>query len=172
MPYALPNFFGMATPASPPSGLATLISCITLAVTVGITVWGRGQMKLFPLIIGTAVGYALCIGAGLAGADPLDRIMAAPVFALPDIRYLGVSFQAALLIPFCVAAIVTFVKSVGEFSICQRINDTEWKRPDMMNVRAGLFADGCANALGGLFRRGMGRPGPHRISGSPLSCLP
>jgi NCS2 family nucleobase:cation symporter-2 len=158
VPYALPNFFGMTSATSSPSAIATLISCITLAVTVAITVWGRGQMKLFPLIIGMAVGYILCIAAGLAGADPLGQIAAAPFFALPDFRYFGISFQAALIIPFCVAAIVTFVKSVGEFSICQRINDTEWKRTDMMNVRSGLFADGVANAVGGLCG-GMGQTG-------------
>jgi len=158
VPYALPNFFGMTSPTASPSAVATLISCITLGITVGITVWSKGHLKLFPLIVGMAVGYVLCIAAGLAGADPLGRIAASPIVALPDIRYFGVSFQVALLIPFCVAAIVTFVKSVGEFSICQRINDTEWKRPDMMNVRSGLFADGVANAIGGLCG-GMGQTG-------------
>lgn len=158
IPYALPYFFGMSGTGSSPSAPATAIAVITLAVTVGITVWGRGQIRLFPVIIGMVVGYALCIWAGLAGADPLGQIAASPIVALPDPQYFGVSFNPVLIIPFGVAAIVTFVKSVGEFSICQRINDTEWKRPDMMNIRSGLFADGLANCLGGLFG-GMGQTG-------------
>ncbi|MBP7716216.1 MAG: purine/pyrimidine permease [Methanoregulaceae archaeon] len=158
VPYALPHFFGMTATDPTPSGLATLISCITLAVIVGVTVWGRGHLKLFPLIIGMTVGYILCIASGLAGADPLGQIMASPIISFPDPQYFGVSFQSALIIPFCVAGLVTFVKSIGEFSICQRINDTEWKRPDMMNIRAGLFADGIASTIGGLIG-GMGQTG-------------
>lgn len=158
VPYALPNFFGISDLNPTPSAAATLISCITLAVTVGVTVWGRGQLKLFPLIVGMTVGYVLCIASGLAGMDPLGQIVASPIVAVPDIRYFGISFQPALLIPFFVAAIVTFVKSVGEFSICQRINDTEWKRLDMMNIKSGLFADGIASTIGGIFG-GMGQTG-------------
>jgi len=158
VPYALPNFFGMEGTGGTPSMTATAIAVVTLAVTVGITVWSKGQLKLFPVIVGMAVGYALCIAVGLAGADPLGRIMASPLVAFPDVRYFGLSFDPILIIPFAIAGIVTFVKSVGEFSICQRINDTEWKRPDMMNIRSGLFADGIASFFGGLFG-GMGQTG-------------
>lgn len=158
VPYALPNFFGMTGSATAPDLTVTAISIITLSVTVGVTVWGRGQLRLFPVIVGMAVGYALCIWTGLAGADPLGQIAASPLVALPDPRYFGLSFQPMLLIPFGIAAIVTFVKSVGEFSICQRINNTEWKRPDMKNIQSGLFADGIASFLGGLFG-GMGQTG-------------
>jgi NCS2 family nucleobase:cation symporter-2 len=158
VPYALPNFFGMTDVNSSPSAAATLVSCITLAIIVGVTIWGRGQLKLFPLLIGMTFGYLLCIATGLAGTDPLGRIVASPILSFPDTQYFGVSFQPALLIPFFIAGLVTFVKSVGEFSICQRINDTEWKRPDMMNVRSGLFADGIASTIGGLFG-GMGQTG-------------
>lgn len=158
VPYALPNFFGMSNADASPSLAATTISAITLAITVGITVWCKGQIRLFPVIIGMAAGYMLCIIAGLAGTDIPARIAASPFVAVPDFRYFGISFQAVLLIPFCIAALVTFVKSVGEFSICQRINDTDWKRSDMQNIRSGLFADGIASGIGG-FIGGMGQTG-------------
>ena len=158
VPFALPQFFGMTGGATSPDPTVTAISIITLAVTVGITVWGRGQIRLFPLIVGMAVGYVLCIVTGLAGADPLGQIAASPLVALPDPRYFGLSFQPVLMIPFGIAAIVTFVKSFGEFSICQRINNTEWKRPDMKNIQSGLFADGIASGIGGLVG-GMGQTG-------------
>ena len=158
VPYALPQFFGMTGSAPGPDLTVTAVSVITLTVTVGVTVWGRGQLRLFPVIIGMAVGYALCIAAGIAGADPLGQIASSPLVALPDPRYFGLSFQPVLLIPFGIAAIVTFVKSIGEFSICQRINTPDWVRPDMKNIRNGLFADGIATGLGGLFG-GMGQTG-------------
>jgi NCS2 family nucleobase:cation symporter-2 len=148
----------MSSPDATPSLAATAIAAATLAITVGITVWGRGQVRLFPVIIGMAAGDVLCILAGMAGNDIPARIVSSPLVAVPDFRYVGISFQAVLLIPFCIAALVTFVKSVGEFSICQRINDTGWKRPDMQNIRSGLFADGIASCIGGLLG-GMGQTG-------------
>jgi len=158
VPYALPQFFGMTGSATSPDLMVTAISIITLSVTVGVTIWAPGQLRLFPVIIGMAVGYALCIGTGLAGTDPLGQIASSPLVALPDPRYFGLSFKPVLLIPFGIAAIVTFVKSIGEFSICQRTNTTDWVRPDMKNIRNGLFADGIATGLGGLFG-GMGQTG-------------
>ncbi|PWR73722.1 solute carrier family 23 protein [Methanospirillum lacunae] len=158
IPYALPNFFGMSDVNSTPNPLATLIAIITLLVTVSVTVWGKGSLKLFPVIVGMAVGYALCISLGIAGNDPLGKIASSPLVALPNISYFGLSFKTELIIPFTIAALVTFVKSIGEFSICQRINNPEWKRPDMMNIRSGLFADGIASCIGGLLG-GMGQTG-------------
>jgi xanthine permease XanP len=158
VPYALPNFFGMTGTGSSPDTTATIISIITLAVTVGVTVWGRGQLRLFPVIVGMAVGYVLCLSVGLAGPDPVSRIAASPLVAFPDVNYFGLSFSPVLIVPFAIAGLVTFVKSVGEFSICQRINNTEWKRPDMMNIRSGLFADGIASCIGGLIG-GIGQTG-------------
>jgi len=158
IPYALPNFFGMSTVNSTPNPLATLIAIITLLVTVSVTVWGRGSLKLFPVIVGMVVGYVLCISLGIAGDDPVGKIASSPLVALPNISYFGLSFNVDLIIPFTIAALVTFVKSIGEFSICQRINNPEWKRPDMKNIRSGLFADGIASCIGGLLG-GMGQTG-------------
>lgn len=158
LPYALPQFFGITGSGTNPDPMVTAISIITLSVTVGVTVWARGQLQLFPVIIGMVVGYSLCIITGLAGEDPLGQIASSPLVALPDPQYFGLSFEPVLVIPFAIAAIVTFVKNIGEFSICQRINNPEWVRPDMKNIQNGLFADGVATGLGGLFG-GMGQTG-------------
>lgn len=158
IPFGLPRFFGMAGPSSAPSGIETMISICILAITIGITVWGRGQLRFIPLIIGMGTGYVLCLATGLIGPTEISQVLQSPLIALPDFHYWGISFDAVLLIPFTIAAITTFVKSVGEFSICQRINDPSWKRPDMINIRSGLFADGIASFLGGV-SGGMGQTG-------------
>ncbi len=157
VPYALPNFFGVTGQGSL-SVEATAISIATLAVTVGVTVWGRGKMTLFPVIIGMVFGYILCAAAGVITGNEIGTITSSSLIAVPDVRYFGLAFRPELLIPFGIAMLTTFVKDIGEFSMCQRINDTSWKRPDMMNVRAGLFSDGIASSIGGLIG-GMGQTG-------------
>lgn len=158
VPVGLPSFFGMSTYDAAPSGIDTAIAFVVLGLTIGITVWGRGQLRFIPLIVGMGAGYLLCLAAGLVSPEQVALVAAAPVVALPDLRYLGFAFDPVLLIPFFIAALTTFVKSVGEISICQRINDPSWKRPDMKNIRSGLFADGIASSIGGLFG-GMGQTG-------------
>jgi len=50
--------------------------------------------------------------------------------------------------------ICSSLKSVGDLTTCQKINDAEWKRPDMVNISKGILADalGCVagGALGGM----------------------
>jgi NCS2 family nucleobase:cation symporter-2 len=45
------------------------------------------------------------------------------------------------------------LKTVGDITTCQKINDTEWKRPDMKNISKGILADAvgdiASGALGG-----------------------
>lgn len=157
VPYALPNFFGIEGQGSL-NPEATLISIATLGVTVAITVWGRGRMTLFPVIIGMAFGYVICVLTGNVSSSEIGTITSSSLVAVPDTRYFGLAFQPELLIPFGIAMLTTFVKDIGEFSMCQRINDTSWKRPDMTNVRSGLLADGVASTLGGIIG-GMGQTG-------------
>src|SRR3954468_8539914 len=50
-----PRFLGYAG-GSGPDGTVTLVALITLAAMIAPTVWGKGKLKLYPLLIGLAVG--------------------------------------------------------------------------------------------------------------------
>jgi NCS2 family nucleobase:cation symporter-2 len=39
---------------------------------------------------------------------------------------------------------------VGDLTLCQRINDEDWKRTDMNSVSGGLFANGIGTSISGL----------------------
>lgn len=62
----------------------------------------------------------------------------------------GLSFQWALLPPFLIAALTASLKTVGDTTLCQKANDTGWKRTDMQSVSGGVFANGLGTALSGL----------------------
>jgi len=42
------------------------------------------------------------------------------------------------------------LKSVGDLSLCQKINDADWKRTDMKSVSGGIFAGAIGTGLSGL----------------------
>jgi len=55
-----------------------------------------------------------------------------------------------LLIPFFVIGIAATLKTVGDLTLCQKMNDTDWKRTDMDSVRGGVMANSLGTILSGL----------------------
>ena len=42
------------------------------------------------------------------------------------------------------------MKAVGTITVCQRMNDADWVRPDMRSITRGVLADGASTVLAGL----------------------
>jgi xanthine permease XanP len=59
------------------------------------------------------------------------------------------SFDAALAVPFAIACIAAAMKAVGTVTVCQRMNDADWVRPDMRSATRGVLADGASTMLAG-----------------------
>ncbi|MRR17818.1 MAG: xanthine permease [Deltaproteobacteria bacterium] len=150
IPVAVRNFLGITeqSPAINPGVVA--VSIITLGTMAAITIWSRGKLRLFSVIIGMVVGYIVSYLAGFLPAAHIQQIADKPWLALPDFRMLGWSFDASLVLPFLIASLSTSVKTIGNLTTCQKINDADWKRPDMTNIRKGLLADGFSVSLSGL----------------------
>jgi xanthine permease XanP len=127
-----------------------VVALSTLGVTVGLNVWGKGQPRLFCALIGMIVGYAAAAFTGLLTAEDLARLRALPIIAFPDIDRLSWSFAPALALPFAVSALVATVKSVAVVTVCQRINDADWVRPQMGSLSRGVLADGLGTSISGF----------------------
>src|SRR5215471_11888621 len=145
-----PRFLGFQN-GSGPHGAAPLIAAVTLAAMIAPTVWGKGKLKLYPLLIGLAVGSVLAYFLGAFQADRLEKILVAPIFSLPRRAQPGFVFQIDLLPAFLIATLASTLKSVGDLTLCQKINDADWKRTDMRSVSGGMFANGVGTFLSGLF---------------------
>jgi xanthine permease XanP len=143
------NLLGIG--ASRPVDLAEhIVAAVTLATMVGLSVWSRGTPRLFCALIGMVLGYIVAAVAGtLTGAD-LETVEMAPYFSVPNLAAYGWSWDAGLAIPFAVAALGTCIRGIGDITICQKINDDDWVRPNMRSVSGGVLANGLSNVLGGL----------------------
>ena len=51
--------------------------------------------------------------------------------------------------PFLLASLASSLKSVGDLTLCQKMNDAEWKRTEMKSVAGGLLAGSIATTLAG-----------------------
>ena len=130
------------------------VSCLTLIVMVGLNVWSKGKLKMFCVLISMGVGYAASYALGILTDEHLSNISQAPSLSFPLAGHPGWSFDPYLTGPFIVAMLCSSLKSVGDLTTCQKINDAKWKRPDMANISKGILADavGCFSAglLGGF----------------------
>lgn len=142
----VPEGLGAPSPAAPASALTTL------AIIVGLSLFGARALKLWSPIIGLAAGTAVAGAFGLVDLTPLDD---APWIGLPAITWPGLdlSFGAdfwALLPAF---VIVTVVGSIESFGDCIAIQRVSWRRPHAVDFRAvqgAVYTDGFGSMLSGL----------------------
>lgn len=123
------------------------LSMVTLALMVGLNLWGRGALRMYCAAIGIAAGYLLAVFIG--AMDPLatQSIVAARWLAWPGTPQALPSFSPALAIPFMIAALTCALKEMGDITAAQKINDRDWLRPDIRSIRNGIVANGAASML-------------------------
>jgi xanthine permease XanP len=128
-----------------------VVAAITLGTMVALSVWSRGIPRLFCALIGMAVGYAAAVANGALTPAELQTVRTAPLVSPPGFAAHGWSWNASLALPFAVAALANCVRTIGDVTICQKINDADWVRPDMRSISGGALANGVTNILGGMF---------------------
>jgi NCS2 family nucleobase:cation symporter-2 len=149
IPVAVSRFLGIAESGGVIDALSVSIASITFFVMVGVTVWGSSRLRLFGVLIGIGVGSICAYASGLVTDEHLHSLEQASLLALPSLTGEGWSFSGALLVPFLVTALASSLKAVGDLTTCQKVNDAEWKRPDMKSISGGILADACGVMLSG-----------------------
>lgn len=131
---------------------SVIIASITLLTMAGINIWSKGKLKLYCVLIGLAVGYLLSYFFGMLSESDFRIIDEARWFALPGqhANYFKFSFDLSLILPFIIVSLCASLKTFGNLTTCQKINDTRWKEVNMKNISKGLFADGIGVGIGGL----------------------
>jgi NCS2 family nucleobase:cation symporter-2 len=130
------------------------VASFTLAVMVALSVWSGGFVRLLGSTIGLIAGVIASASAGLMPAADWGELRSGLTFALPHLQPFGLSFVPELVPAFAIAACAAMLRTVGVVTTCQKINDADWKHPDLRSIRGGVVADGlgCAlcGALGGV----------------------
>ncbi len=151
VPVGSSKFLHVDYAGEPIQPISLAVAAVTLLVMVGINIWGASKLKLYGLLIGLAVGYALSAATGLLAAEQYHNVGLAPWIGLPDYAgFLHVTFDWSLLPAFAIVSICGALKSFGNLIMCEKVNDDDWKRPDIRRVGDGLVADGIAVTLSGL----------------------
>jgi xanthine permease XanP len=127
-----------------------LVGALTLAITVGLNVWGGRQLRVYCTMIGMGVGYATAVATGLLPMEEYQVLSKLSFFAVPHFDFGGWAFSPTMLVPFMIAALAVTLKGIGDITACQRINDASWVRAEMGSISRGSLANGLSNIIAGL----------------------
>jgi len=116
------------------TGRDLALSAVTIALMIGLNLWGKGALRMYCAAIGIAVGYLLAVFAGAASPRAIALITAAPLLAWPRWAHTLPALHFDLVIPFMVAALTCALRGMGDITAAQKINDREWIRPDMISI--------------------------------------
>jgi NCS2 family nucleobase:cation symporter-2 len=133
-----------------PPGLAhAIVAAVTLGTMVALNVWTRGGLRLFCVLIGMAIGYALAEVLGAVDSTQRETFAAVSWLALPRFGHVSWAFDAGLALTFAVTAVAASLKAAGNITTFQKLNDADWIRADMRSISRGVLADGVAATLAG-----------------------
>lgn len=144
-----PRFVGYTGPGFVPDPKTVAVGAATLLAMIGATVWNRGKLHALPILLGLAIGYLLAIILNVTPLTQLAHELSQPWVSLPHRVSGGLAFHWVSFAPFLIACLTASLKSVGDITLCQKINDANWKRTDMNSVTGGIFANGLGIAVSG-----------------------
>lgn len=131
-----------------PDGESLAIAGVTLGLIIGLSIWGSRRLKLFSLLIGILGGVLTALALGrLSGGEALASV---PVIALPTIVAPVFDVPAAALVAVAFAALLVQIDAIGSFILMDRMDDADWRRPDMKQAGRGILAAGIGDFFGGL----------------------
>ncbi len=121
-----------------------LLSLVTLAVIITVTMFGRGFLKIVPVIIGLSVGYVLAAVLGKIDYSPIIQAgwIGMPNFSLPKFNLGAVAVVAPI-------AMCTVVEHIGDvLAMSGVIKKDLTKDPGLTRT---LIGDGIATSISALF---------------------
>ncbi|RJF80784.1 hypothetical protein D3874_27255 [Oleomonas cavernae] len=127
-------------------GDSLAVSGATFAIVVALSIWGGRRVKLFALLIGIAAGVATALLMGrLTGGDSL---LAVPAFALPMLATPVFDVPIGAVIGVAFIALLGQIDSIGSFILMDKMDDADWRRPDLRQAGRGMQANGLGDLIG------------------------
>lgn len=136
--------------ATPVSSAEWLVAAMTLGSMTALNIWAKGLARMLCALVGLTVGYAAAAAAGLLNPALWALVAQADWLGVPHFSHIDWSFNATLVAPFAIASLAAAMKAAGTLTICEKMNDATWVRPDMSSITRGVLSDGLATMVAGL----------------------
>ena len=128
---------------------AVIVGLLTLISIAASSIWLKGPMRLFSMLIGCAIGYAAAAAFGHFGHFS-GVVASASTLALPHLVFPSFDLKASFLLAFACIAVVSAIDDVGVMVPTDRLDDAAWSKPNVPQISRGLSSHGVTNILAGL----------------------
>ncbi|MES1931079.1 xanthine/uracil permease [Salinisphaera shabanensis T35B1] len=119
---------------------AMIVSFVSLAVTVAVSLFARGFLSLVPILCGVVAGYLISLPFGLVDFAP---IAAAPWFAMPNFVAPEWNWQAVLfMVP---VAIAPAIEHFGDIVAIRSVTGRDYLKDP--GIDRTMLGDGLATSL-------------------------
>jgi NCS2 family nucleobase:cation symporter-2 len=132
------------------SGRGAAIAGVSLGTMIALNIWNKGRLRLFCILVGMVVGYAISRATGVITAAEVRSVLSQPLLALPSVSHLAWAFNGAMVIPFAVTGLAAAMSATAVVTTYQRLTDADWVRPDQRSISGGILGDGLAAVVAGL----------------------
>lgn len=123
-----------------------LLAFIALAVIIICNIWGRGMVKIIPIILGIAVSYIVAVAMGEVN---FDGVTSAKAFALPLTTSAFAKFNLSAIITIVPIALATMMEHIGDISAIGATTGKNYiAEPGLHRT---ILGDGLATSLSALF---------------------
>jgi uracil permease len=123
-----------------PEGRALIISMVSLAVTILVSLRGKGMLRLIPILCGIGAGYALSLVFGIVDFSPVAD---AAWIAVPDFVFPAWSWEAIFFI--VPVAIAPAIEHFGDILAISSITGKNFL--DDPGVHRTMMGDGIATSF-------------------------
>ncbi len=134
---------GDGTTTLVPEKIALIISMISLATTVVVSLFGKGIFRFIPILCGITVGYLLSLPLGLVNFSP---VINAPWFAIPNFTLPTWNLQAILFI--APVAIAPAIEHFGDILAISSVTGKDYLKDP--GIHKTLLGDGLATSLASI----------------------
>ena len=117
------------------------VALFVLVTVIALVQFGRGIVSAAAVVIGMAIGYALCVAMGLVDFSSVHK---AAVFALPQPLFFGLSFPPSGIFAMSLAYVVTMVETTGTFMALGAATQT---KVGGKKLSRGVLCDGVGSAF-------------------------
>ncbi len=137
-----------------PSAVSNASSCwwlaiVSMAIIVVANIWGKGMIKIIPILLGVVGSYIVAVIANLCGANLIDfsAVAAADIVGIQPFAIAKFDINAILVMaPIAIAAMM---EHIGDMSaISATVGENFIENPGLHRT---LIGDGLATSLSGLF---------------------
>lgn len=127
-----------------PRNTALIVSMTSLAVTLAVSLLGRGILKLIPILCGIIAGYLMSIPFGLVNLAPVHE---AAWFAIPSFTYPEWNLEAILFI--VPVAIAPAIEHFGDILAIGSVTGKDYVKDP--GIHRTMLGDGIATSFAAFF---------------------